>query len=139
MPQFSTDVLDGNDRPSAGLLIVEDDAVSRRAIEGLLRSEGMTIDSTGTLASGLLALDRMPACIILDLMLPDGSGLSLLKEIRRRKLPAGVAVLTGVSDPHLVAEIRALSPDLLLQKPIEMQKLLAWVRECANRSERPPS
>jgi len=70
-----------------------------------------------------------PDCLILDLMLPDGNGASVLKHVRESGLPIRVAVATGTSDPAMLAEVAALRPDVLYRKPLDAMALAQWLGE----------
>ena len=60
----------------------------------------------------------LPHWVVLDLMLPDGDGVAVLQEIREKKLPVKVAVVTGSSDPERLDPVMKLKPDAFLQKPV---------------------
>lgn len=68
------------------VLIVEDNPTTRTALEKLLAMEGFHVQSAGTLRRGRELLDGQ-AAIILDLDLPDGNGVELLRQIRADKQP----------------------------------------------------
>jgi len=105
------------------LLLVEDDATSAKSMKFLLNGRGFDVTVATTLADAVDALASQPSHILIDLMLPDGDGMSLLSAIRAEKLPVWVGVLTGVSDPDRLAAVTKLSPALLLQKPVDLAKL----------------
>ena len=67
-------------------------------------------------------------CVVLDLHLPDGNGIDLLRRVRERKLPVRVAVTTGSGGEDLLAAVRALGPDALFIKPVRPAELFAWLR-----------
>ncbi len=73
-------------------------------------------------AHGQLAFE--PDVIILDLMLPDGLGHSLIRHLRTIDHPARVVVTTGMSNARELAEVRSLGVVAILQKPIDFQALL---------------
>jgi len=111
-------------------LIVESDRISRDALAGLLRLRGHLVDGAQTLHE---ALDKLytfvPTRLIVDLRLPDGSGLDLLRRVREFHMPARIAAV--VSDPNDVLtlrELRILKPDLLMEKPFDIAPILQFVR-----------
>ena len=67
------------------ILIVEDNAVTRRALQALFKSRGWAVSVAETVAEGLAQLDPPPDVIVLDLMLPDGDGEEVLREVRSRR------------------------------------------------------
>src|SRR4051812_28314596 len=108
------------------VLVVEDCAAIRRALELLLGQTGYRVTTAGTVAEGLARLDGQQVAL-LDLMLPDGSAAELLAEIRRRRPGMRVAVLSA-AEPGAVAEaMRACPPDRFFAKPVDVEALLGWI------------
>jgi CheY-like chemotaxis protein len=108
------------------ILIVEDDAVSLRALDAILRCWGHTTDTAASVAEGMEKLDGQD-CAILDLNLSDGAGTDVLRRIRDEGRAIRVAVATGTTDRELLADVHALAPDLLIIKPINLNVLLEWL------------
>ncbi len=104
------------------VLVVEDDRASRVALRRLFVARGWEVAEAATLAEGLASLEPPPRCVVLDLMLPDGNGLDLLRRIRSLGMRVRVVVATGASDAR-VEEIAGLGPDSLLRKPIDFPTL----------------
>jgi len=111
------------------VLVVEDDPESYQALSKILKHVGYEVLTAPTLAAGADLLASEPRFVVLDLMLPDGNGKELLRDIRDRRLPIKVAVLTAVSDPNLLEEVRQLGPEALFGKPVDVPRLLAWLRQ----------
>jgi DNA-binding response OmpR family regulator len=112
------------------LVIVEDHEATRRAMSRLLASEGWQVRSAGTVAEGLDLLTPEPDCLILDLMLPDGDGESILRRVREAGLQTRVAVTTGEGDEARLEAVRRLRPDALLRKPVDFGEVC---RTCEGR------
>jgi CheY-like chemotaxis protein len=108
-------------------LIVEDDRVSRTALVKILEQMGHEMDTAVTVAEGLSKLGQSPECVLLDLMLPDGSGVALLERIRRDALPIRVAVTTGTSDREMLEAVKRLKPDALFLKPLHLPDIARWL------------
>jgi DNA-binding response OmpR family regulator len=107
------------------VLVVEDDDSSARALALLLRRFGWTVDVVATVADANAYLDaQRPTAVILDLMLPDGEGATVLARVREAKMDVRVTVTTASSDPDRLNRVRALRPDSLLRKPIDLTELL---------------
>lgn len=107
------------------VLLVEDNAPTSRAMAQLLRLEGAEVQTAPTLSSGRESLRRSSAdWVLLDLMLPDGDGETLLSEIREHNLPVRVAILTGISDRSRLKRVQELEPELLMPKPFDPDSLL---------------
>lgn len=103
---------------------MEDDRVSITALSTILRHHGFAVDVATTVADGTRLLTEKPHWVILDLMLPDGDGVSILKHIRNHNINSRVAITTAVTDPARLNEVRGLSPDLLMKKPLDLSTLL---------------
>lgn len=108
-------------------LIVEDDTASRETLASFLRRRGYTVASASSLADGRAKLTDRVTHLILDLRLPDGSGIQLLEQVRDRDLPARVAVITGSEKTDMLAEAVMLRPDAFLKKPVDFVDVLAWL------------
>jgi DNA-binding response OmpR family regulator len=106
------------------VLLVEDDRVSCNALSSILRRRGFEVIVATTLAEGFARLSENPTHIILDLMLPDGDGEDILRLLRRNQSPAKVLVTTAVNDQDRLRSVREQHPDAILQKPIDLSKLL---------------
>ena len=78
--------------PTESILIVEDDAHLRDGLAYNLERAGYEVRCAGTAADGLeAARTASPDLVVLDLMLPDGSGMDVLAKLRAEKLAAPVA------------------------------------------------
>jgi DNA-binding response OmpR family regulator len=108
----------------ATVLVVEDDLAARRALKLILKSHGFGVSEAGTVGDAIGALAQRPDWVLLDLMLPDGCGTEVLHRVRRDQSACRVCVITGCG-PEKLAQVRALGPELLLKKPVDVQQLLA--------------
>jgi len=106
------------------ILIVEDNAVTRRALQALFKSRGWAVSVAETVAEGLAQLDPPPDVIVLDLMLPDGDGEEVLREVRSRRLLSRVAITTAISDSERLDALSGLAPDAVLHKPAKFDEIL---------------
>ena len=107
------------------LLFVDDDPRAHDTLDLVLPPE-YELASATTLAEGKRLADGGEVdLVLLDLMLPDGSGMELLDHLRATPLGPPVVMLTGVADVRTaVAAIRAGASDYLV-KPYELRTLLA--------------
>lgn len=116
------------------LLIIEDNPRLCQAIAESLRAQGFAVDTAASAAEGLRvwrAADYDAA--VLDLMLPDGSGLGALKEMRDRGNMTPVLILTALGT--IEDRVRGLDcgADDYLVKPFAMQELIARLRALLRR------
>jgi len=119
--------------PSAPrVLVVEDDAAIADALLYALRKDGMQADAAATLAD---ARSRLGTCdlVLLDLVLSDGSGFSLLRELSRLSSPPRVLVLTSRDEEvDCVAALESGADDYVT-KPFSPRALVARVRAILRR------
>ena len=108
------------------ILLVEDHPHIRNAMHRLISQAGFNVTTASTVAEGLSALEGKD-CLLLDLNLPDGCGVKLLKHIREHALPIRVAVITATGDPKLLAEVAGYRPEGMFQKPFDIARLMTWL------------
>lgn len=115
------------------VLVVEDHDLVATAMTILLESGGHLVRCTPTVAGGLEAVrDWDPDIVMLDLTLPDGSGLDLLERLREEGgEPPVVVALTGHDDPATVERCRAAGCRDVLLKPVPARELLQLVEQWA--------
>lgn len=116
------------------VLVVEDDVAIVEFISLGLGYEGYDVFSAGTVAEGLEQVRaRRPDLIVLDVMLPDRSGLELLAAVRASGLDLPVIILSARDEvPHRVRGLEAGADDYLT-KPFRFEELLARIRAVLRR------
>lgn len=110
------------------ILIVEDEKEIRRFIRLALEAEGCRVYDADTLQRGLIeAATRKPELIILDLGLPDGSGIDYIRDLRQwSSMP--IIVLSARTDEQDKIEALDAGADDYLTKPFGIGELMARVR-----------
>ncbi len=84
---------------NAPVVIVDDDASARDALSFLLKTEGFLPETYGDGNSFLEALHSVrPSCVIIDLQLPDSSGLAVLKRLADAQFAPPVFTVSGQPD-----------------------------------------
>jgi two-component system phosphate regulon response regulator PhoB len=115
-----------------GILAIEDDWTVRTVLEHTLKSAGYDVDLVSGISDArrLLAESRY-GLVLLDLNLPDGNGLDLLRDIRK-DLGTGVPVLvlSGLRQEEVVVRGLELGADDFVTKPFSPPELLARVSRC---------
>jgi two-component system response regulator AtoC len=108
--------------------IADDEELIRKSLIKLLRDEGYQVDAVGTAAEVLESVRRDPPdVLVLDLRLPDGSGLDLLPRLKAMAPEMKVVVITAFGDlPTAVEAMRQGATDFL-KKPYEMHEMLLAV------------
>lgn len=107
------------------VLLVDDEPHVPLLVRPLLEQLGITVQTARSLAEARRVLaQRRPDGVLLDLHLPDGSGLDLLRELRAapetRTLP--IVVITGEGDDRVLDEVERMG-GLVLAKPFSPTKL----------------
>ncbi len=118
------------------VLLVEDDAPQAQAIELMLKSESMVVDTTGLGEDGL-EIGRLYDydIIILDLGLPDMDGMDVLRQLRASKISTPVLILSGNSNTDQKIKGFGVGADDYLTKPFEKGELLARMHAIIRRSK----
>ncbi len=120
------------------ILLVEDNEQIMRGNERMLIRRRYEVVTALTLGEARKAVEaQMPDLIVLDIMLPDGSGLDFMGELRRySKIP--VLLLTGLTTNEDVVRGLTAGGDDYLAKPYDFGVLMARVEALLRRSEQIP-
>ena len=119
------------------ILIVEDEADIRRFVRLTLESEGRTVHEATTLQRGLIeAGTRRPDLVVLDLGLPDGDGVDLIRDLRTWSAMPIIVLSARSAEASKIAALDAGADDYLV-KPFGSGELMARVRAQLRRSQRP--
>ncbi|MGB6539156.1 MAG: response regulator [Xanthobacteraceae bacterium] len=115
------------------ILIVDDDPSVRAALVAALSAEGFATAGFSDGESFLLAAHlRKPGCLLIDVHLPDCSGIELLKKINAAHYPAPILVISGRGDiPTAVEAIRSGALDFI-EKPFDPATVATRVRMAMN-------
>jgi DNA-binding response OmpR family regulator len=119
------------------ILLIEDDLDLGRALHGAMRLEGLTAQWLRRAVDAPLTLDDgVIACALVDLGLPDGDGMALLKRWRARGSTVPVIVITARSD--LNDRLTGLDggADDFLVKPFDPLELMSRIRAVTRRYAR---
>ena len=121
------------------ILIVEDEADIRRFVRLTLESEGHTVHEAATLQRGLIeAGTRRPDLVVLDLGLPDGDGVDLIRDLRTWSAMPIIVLSARSAEASKIAALDAGADDYLV-KPFGSGELMARVRAQLRRSQRTSS
>ena len=111
--------------------IVDDEEPVRDALRFLARSDGLSAESFATAKAFLDSLERLgPGCLLLDVCMPDMTGLELQEALRERKADIPVIILTGHAD--VATAVRAMKGGAtdFIEKPFDSEELLVRIRKC---------
>lgn len=121
----------------ARILVVEDEADIREVLDYNLKREGHEVVLAGTAKDGLrFARDKKPDLVLLDLMLPDGSGTDLCKTLQHDPATRGVRVLMLTAKSEEIDRVIGfeLGADDYVVKPFSVRELLLRVNAVLRRS-----
>ena len=123
--------------PSPVAVLIEYERQIRRFVRAALESEGWSVHESDTLKQGLVeAGTRKPDVVIVDLGLPDGDGVDLIRDLRTWS-GVPVIVLSARSDESDKVEALDAGADDYLTKPFGVAELLARVRATVRRRAQP--
>jgi two-component system KDP operon response regulator KdpE len=121
-------------RPTA--VLIEDEQQIRRFVRTALESEGWNVFEASNLKEGLTeAATRKPDLLVVDLGLPDGDGVSLIRDVRTWS-GVPIIVLSARADEHDKVAALDAGADDYLSKPFGVGELLARVRAALRRHVR---
>lgn len=111
------------------VLVVDDDQLSRWSLSESLRGWGYTVVEAGTVVGAVSGYEaEKPTAVLLDINLPDGSGIDALNEIKRRRSDAVVIMITGrVLADEAIAALRGGAYDFI-GKPVNLDELEITIR-----------
>lgn len=116
------------------VLIIEDNRGIAETVREHLVAEGYEAEMAGTASLGLeRAREAPPQVVILDLMLPDATGESVLCTLRAEGIPAAVLILSARSDEMSKVRGFRVGADDYLTKPFDFGELLARLRALTRR------
>lgn len=111
----------------ARILVIDDEAPIRALLSTVLQSAGHEVVEASTGREGLALYRQKPAdLVIVDLLMPELSGLDTILEFTREFLDVKVIGMSG--DESMLNTARLLGARQSLQKPFEVEKLLGVVR-----------
>jgi two-component system, OmpR family, catabolic regulation response regulator CreB len=121
-------------RPRRTILLVEDETSITEPLAEALRSEGFDTEVAGTVAQALELTGRDPDLVLLDVMLPDGSGFEVCRELRKSsQVPIIMLTARGEEADRVVG--LELGADDYVVKPFSAREVVARIRAVLRRVE----
>jgi two-component system alkaline phosphatase synthesis response regulator PhoP len=127
--------------PAERILIIEDDHSLRRASEIALRRAGYTVLSASGGREGLrLARAERPDLIVLDLYMPQPTGLDILRTLRAEEATRSIPVLvvSNSSMQRIVEEVESLGADYIVKASLSLRELADRVARRLAKAEPAP-
>jgi len=129
------------DKPMLDILVVDDDDGVQKLVGTLLQRSNMkpTVAMSASEAAQILRQPPLPDLMLLDIMLPEISGIDFLKQMRTKsvfdQLP--VVILSALADPKTIREGLDAGADRYLTKPYLVNNLIKTINDVlAKREER---
>jgi two-component system KDP operon response regulator KdpE len=118
----------------ARVLVVDDEPQILRALRTSLRGAGYEVDTAETAETALAAAAmRPPEAVVLDLVLPDGTGTDVARELRGWS-SAPIIILSAVGEEHEKIAALDAGADDYVTKPVGIDELLARLRAVLRRT-----
>lgn len=119
------------------ILIADDSRFHQTLLKKALEDKGFElIFAEDGLHASMLALRAQPNAIVLDLRMPGGSGMEVLKRIRRsektKSIP--VVVVTACDDPAARETVRSLGASEFFEKPVNLDQLVQKISDLVKSS-----
>jgi DNA-binding NtrC family response regulator len=110
----------------ANILVVDDQESIRHFVCKALEDEGYAVRAAGSVRESRQAIERdMPDLLLLDLKLPDGTGIELLREIKRLQPEVPVILMTAFGEVETAVEAMSAGAYWFVKKPFQNEELLA--------------
>lgn len=119
------------------ILVVEDEPNLQEIIRKSLEQERYVVETAGNCLSAIRKVSAYNYdCVLLDIMLPDGSGLQLLEHLKKIKNPVHVIILSAKDSIEDKVKGLELGADDYLPKPFHLSELHARIRSVIRRGQR---
>jgi two-component system response regulator AtoC len=118
----------------SSILIIDDEAALVNSLSFALRGEGYEVAGAGTVAEALRVTERPPpSVVLLDLRLPDGSGLEVLEKLLALLPGVPIIMMSAHGDTRVAVKSVKLGAFDYLTKPFELDELLLTIRAALER------
>jgi DNA-binding NtrC family response regulator len=112
----------------ANIIVVDDQESIRHFVSKALGDEGYTVQTTGSLREARQVLEHdVPDLGIFDLKLPDGTGIDLLREVKRAHPEIPIILMTAFGEIETAVEAMSAGAYWFVKKPFQNEELLALV------------
>jgi two-component system response regulator AtoC len=120
---------------SLRIAIIDDEPQVRKSLYSVFTEEGYKVDTADSVAAGMELVERIkPHIVIVDLKLPDGSGLDILNRVSELDESIQTIVITAYAEVQRAVEAMKLGASDFLKKPYELEEILLAVKGLAKRA-----
>jgi DNA-binding NtrC family response regulator len=125
MPELATAELTAAITPKGRILVIDDEGDIRESLDALLSLEGYAVDLAANATEGTKRLEsHVYDLVLLDLMMPDRSGMDVLREVRDRDHETPIFMITAFGSTQTAVNALKLGANDYFTKPWENDKLL---------------
>ncbi len=119
------------------ILIIEDTVDTAKVLRKRLIDYGFEVEVAYDAYSGTSSIYKeVPHLILLDLMLPAGAGIRVLKNLKLFSRPIPVVVLTAQKDEEYKKNVLDMGVDAYLEKPYDIEELVKVINKILNSGSR---
>lgn len=118
------------------ILIIEDERAIAQSIKNYFKTNGIQCETAGNYAMAFSKIENYDYdCILLDLMLPDGDGFDILRELKNKNKTEGVIIISAKENLDTRIEGFNLGADDYLTKPFHLSELLVRMQALIRRKK----
>ena len=121
--------------PHANVLVIDDEGLIRWSLKERLESEGYEVTEAATAAQAIERFGSDVDLVLLDFKLPDGDGLELLAELKRRLPDTLVIMMTAYSSVENAVEAMKLGAYHYINKPFNLDEVILLVEKALETSQ----
>lgn len=115
------------------VLIVDDEAGIVQEIKEFLTEEGYEAYAADSAKAGLRIIEEMkPDVVLVDVKLPDASGIEVLRACKEKSPKTKVIMVTGYVDQNIMDEAESLGRDAFLQKPFDLIRIVEEIQRLSS-------
>ncbi len=124
------------------ILVADDDKIQTLMLSRVLKAKGYKVATAyDAIQAWTAAIRTIPDAIILDIQMPGGTGIAVLKQLKTstktNQIP--VIVLSGSIDPNASGSVLELGADRFLQKPVDPNALFSCLSDLLGVPATPPN
>ena len=117
------------------VFVVDDDDAVRDSLKTLLELQSFDVRTFETCQDFLKSAPSDGACLVLDIHLPGMSGFDLMEAMKRARWSLPTILVTGRCDNAIRDRAKALGAVALLEKPIDLNELIAAIARCGRAGD----